>query len=151
MANAFEPLGIRRLRPVRHGTFTYAFRFNSLHILSTTSRDKPPVRCISNPTANRRNLHHNAWCSSSLQVQSKEENRNKREGITSTATSASTASATLGDSPALRNNIYANSEKFKQFVGRWLSFAHASSKVLLLQIFKPLVVPCEADPQAQDE
>jgi hypothetical protein len=44
-----------------------------------------------------------------LQVQSKEENRNKGEGTTSAATSSSTARGTLGDSRALRNNIYTNS------------------------------------------
>jgi hypothetical protein len=136
MANAFEPLGIRHFRPVRPGTFTRAFRFNSPHVLSTTSRHKPPVQWTSNLTANRWNLHHNAWYSSSLQVQSKEENRNKGEGTTSTATSASTARGTLGDSRALRNNIYTNSSHSSS---SWDPDCHsrASSKVLLSPIFKP--------------
>ncbi len=148
MANAFEPLGIRHFRPVRPGTFTRAFRFNSPHVLSTTSRHKPPVQWTSNLTANRWNLHHNAWYSSSLQVQSKEESRNKGEGTTSTATSASTARGTLGDSRALRNNIYTNSSL--QAVRGTLNVTRALPPRSCCRRFSSLLVlPCEADGQAQ--
>lgn len=151
MANAFEPLGIRRFRPVRPGTFTRAFRFNSPHVLSTTSRHKPPVQWTSNLTANRWNLHHNAWYSSSLQVQSKEENRNKGEGTTSAATSSSTASAALGDSRALRNNIYTNSSHSSS---SWDADCHSRAlppRSCCCRFSSLLVLPCEADGQAEDE